>query len=88
MERLKELLAVDHRQVLEFFFLGLLDVSELAVDRQELLYNASVLAHYAQAETHVDGEVPAPASLSAVFDHSVLDTTLLHDGLMMETGGA
>ena len=88
MEPLKELLATDQRQALAFFFVGLLDVSEPAVDRQELLYNASVLAHFAQVSTHTDSEMPTPASLSAVFDHFVLDTTLLHDSLMMETAGA
>ena len=51
MERLRELLAVDHRQALEFFVLGLRDVCEPGVDREELLYNASVLAHYAQTST-------------------------------------
>ena len=40
MERLRELLAVDHRQALEFFVLGLRDVCEPGVDREELLYNA------------------------------------------------
>jgi hypothetical protein len=88
MGPLRELLATDHRQALEFFFLGLQDVSEPTVDRQELLYNASVLAHYAQVSTQAGVDVPAPASLSAVFDHFVLDTTLLHDSLMMETAGA
>ena len=58
------------------------------VDRQELLYNASLLAHYAQVSTQPDVDVPAPANLSAVFDHFVSDTTLLHDSLMMETAGA
>ena len=55
---------------------------------EELLYNASVLAHYAQVSTQPDVDVPAPANLSAVFDHFVADTTLLHDSLMMETAGA
>ena len=55
---------------------------------QELLYNASVLAHYAQVSTQAEFELSAPANLSAVFDHFVFDTTLLHDGLMMETAGA
>src|SRR5207249_7901542 len=73
---------------LEFFFVGLQDVSETTVDRQELLYNASVLAHYAQVSTQADVDWPAPANLSAVFDHFVSDTTLLHDSLMMETAGA
>src|SRR5207244_4765328 len=88
MGSLRELLAIDHRQTLEFFVLRLQDVSETTVDRQELLYNASVLAHYAQVSTQADGDWPAPANLSAVFDHFVSDTTLLHDSLMMETAGA
>ena len=88
MGPLRELLAIDHRQTLEFFVLRLQDVSEPTVDRQELLYNASLLAHYAQVSTQPDVDVPAPANLSAVFDHFVADTTLLHDSLMMETAGA
>ena len=68
--------------------LRLQDLSEPTVDRQELLYNASVLAHYAQVSTQPAVDVPAPAHLSAVFDHFVLDTTLRHDSLMMETAGA
>jgi hypothetical protein len=88
MDPLSELVATNHRQALEFFFLGLLDVSEPTVDRQELLYNASVLAHYAQVSTRADVDWPAPANLSVLFDHFVADTTVLHDSLMMETAGA
>jgi hypothetical protein len=88
MDPLRELRATDHLQVLEFFVLGLQDVSEPTVDRQELLYNASVLAHYAQVSTQADVDLPAPTNLSAVFDHFVFDTTPLHDSLMMETAGA
>jgi hypothetical protein len=88
MDPLEELLASDHRQTLEFFFVGLRDVSESTVDRQELLYNASVLAHYAQVSTETAVECPVPASLSVVFDHFVADTTLLHDSQMMETAAA
>ena len=44
MGLLRGLLASDHRQTLDFFIVGLRDVSEPSVDRQELLYNASVLA--------------------------------------------
>jgi hypothetical protein len=51
MDDLRILLATDHRQTLEFFFVHLQDVTEPSVDRQELLYNASVLAHYAQVST-------------------------------------
>lgn len=88
MGPLRELLATDHRQTLEFFVVGLLDVSEADVDRRELLYNASVLAHYAQLSTYAGEGLSAPANLSAVFDHFVADTTMMHDSPMMETAGA
>jgi hypothetical protein len=87
MDPLGELLATDHRRTLEFFVLGLRDVSEPNVDQQELLYNASVLAHYAQVSTQTRLEWPAPANLSEVFDHFVWDATLLHDSVMMEVAG-
>ena len=83
-----ELLGADHRQTLEFFFIGLRDVSEPTVDRDELLYNASVLAHFAQVSRYTDDELPAPANLGDVFDHFVADSTLLADSEMMETAGA
>ena len=85
---LRELLAIDHRQALEFFVLRLQDVTEPTVDRDELFYNASLLAHYSQVSTHPDADLPTPASLSTVFDHFVADTTLRHDTLVMETAGA
>ena len=88
MGPLEELFAIDHRQALEFFVLRLQEVSESDVDQQELLYNASLLAHYAQVSTRPDVDLPAPANLSEIFDHFVVDTTLLHDTLMMETAGA
>jgi hypothetical protein len=88
MDPLGELLATNHRQALEFFFVHLQDVSGPAVDRQELLYNASVLAHYAQTSTQGEVGLSAPANLSVVFDHFVSDTSLLHDSLMMEMAGA
>jgi hypothetical protein len=84
----RSLLASDHRHVLEFFLVGLQDVSEATVDRQELLYNASMLAHYAQVSTQAGFEWPAPANLSTVFDHFVSDTSLLQDAHMMEVAGA
>ena len=87
MDPLGELLATDHRHVLEFFLLGLRDVSEPSVDRQELFYNASVLAHYAQVSTQTGGEWPVPANLGEIFDHFVLDTSMLRDSVMMEVAG-
>jgi hypothetical protein len=88
MGPLRELLSADHRQALEFFFVGLKDVSEPAVDHQELLYNASLLAHFAQVSTQTSVDMPTPANLSAVFDAFVSDTSLQQDVLMMETAGA
>ena len=86
MGPLGELIATDHRQILEFFFVHLQDISGPAVDRPELVYNASVLAHYAQVSTQAGGEWPAPANLSEVFDHFVSDT-VPRDSLMMEVAG-
>jgi len=88
MEHLGELLASDHRQTLEFFVVGLKDVSECTPDTRELLYNASVLAHFAQLSTDPDVEATMPADLSTVFDHFVTDTSWLNDPVMMETAGA
>jgi hypothetical protein len=88
MGPLRDVLATDHRQALEFFFQRLKDVSGPSVDPQELLYNASVLAHYAQVSTQAQFELSAPATLSAIFDHFVFDATLAEDSLMMETAGA
>jgi len=82
------LLAIDHQQALEFFVVRLQDVTEPTVDRDELLYNASVLAHYAQVSTHADVDLPTPATLSAVFDHFVADTSARHDPSLMEAAGA
>ena len=83
-----ELLASDNRRTLEFFMVGLRDVCEPATDIGELMYNASVLAHYAQVSTQSEDELPTPANLSAVYDHFVADPTLLRDSEMMEAAGA
>jgi hypothetical protein len=88
MEPLDELLAVDDQRALEFFVVGLKDVSEGSVDRQELLYNASVLAHYAQVSTQAEAEIPAPADLSAIFEQFVVNTNVPYDSMIMEAAGA
>jgi len=88
MHVLHELLATDERRTLEFFVVGLRDVSEPTVDRRELFYNASVLAHYAQVSTQSASDAPAPATLAELFDRFVIDASLNHNGHMMETAGA
>ena len=88
MQGLKELLGSDHRQTFEFFYVGLQGVVDPTVDRQELLYNASVLAHHAQVSSHPDNESPTPTSLADTFDNFVLDSAHAGDGDMMEAAGA
>ena len=85
---LRELLATDHRRALEFFFVHLRDVSEPDVARDELLYNASVLAHYAQVSTAAADGMPMASTLAAVFDQFVLDVTIRGDSATMETAAA
>src|SRR5580700_1731652 len=87
MDPLGELLATGQRQALEFFFMHLQDVSGPAVNRQELLYNASVLAHYAQVSTQTDLELSPPGDLSEIFDYFVSDTSQPHES-RLETAGA
>jgi len=88
MTVLRELLATDERRALEFFVVGLRDVSEPTVDGQELLYNASVLAHYAQVSTCATTDIPAPSSLTDVFDRFLSDASVRQDAHMMETAAA
>jgi hypothetical protein len=88
MGPLRELLASDQLHTLEFFVVSLRDVSEPSVDSQELLYNASVLAHYAQVPTSLEDDLATPADLSAVFERFVANATLLRDAAAMEAAGA
>jgi len=88
MGPLRELLAVDERRTLEFFVTGLKDVCEGDVDVDELLYNASVLAHYALVSTESHTDWPAPTSLATVFDQFVQDPDAFVSGSVMEEAGA
>jgi hypothetical protein len=84
----RDVLGSGQRQTLEFFVVGLQHVSGPSVDRRELLYNASVLAHYAQVSTRADTGLPTPQDLSEVFDLFVADASLRSDPEMMETAGS
>ncbi len=88
MDALRDLLATDQRRALEFFATGLSDVCEPGVDRQELLYNASVLAHFAQVSTCAQDDLPTPANLTVVFDNFVLGAELPQASQIMEAAGA
>lgn len=88
MEPLRELLASDHRQTLEFFYVSLQEVVDPTVDRHELFYNASVLAHHAQVSSHAVNELPTPATLTTTFDTFVLDGSRAADAATLESAGA
>ena len=82
------LLSVDHRRTLEFFVTGLIDVTPEEVDRQELLYNASVLAHYAQTSVTSTEGFPTPTSLVNVFEILIESLECWRDPGVLETAGA
>jgi hypothetical protein len=85
MDPLNHLLATDQRETLQFFFAGLRDVTaDEHVDSPALLYNASVLAHFAGTSTFSPGSLPALRGLGDVFDRFVADTSLRHDTELME----
>lgn len=88
MGHLAELFAVDHKRAFEFFLMGLNDVCDRTVSENELMYNASVLAHYAQTSTQSEDSWPTPSTLSDVFDTFVIDRSLHQDSSMMEIAGA
>jgi hypothetical protein len=70
----RDLLGVTNQQALQFFYEHLLDVTDESEPPQdELLYNASVLAHFASTSVISDEYPPCPTGLSAVFDLYVID---------------
>jgi hypothetical protein len=87
MSYLQELIAITHQDVLSFFVSGLKDVCSDDVDTQELMYNASVLAHYAQTSTHSTDAMPTPTSLMDIFDRFVCGTDLISDSDIAEIAG-
>ena len=85
---MQEWLAVTNTQALRFFFERLKDVSDEA-DEQELLYNASVLAHFATTSTAANVPFPAtPIDLAKVFDVFVMDRSQHHDPEIMEAAAS
>ena len=83
-------LEVSSRQAFQFFFEHLRDVTDTAdTPANELLYNASVLAHFATTSTGSQDTWPAtPASLTTVFDLFVMDRSTTRDPDVMEIAGA
>ena len=85
---MQQWLAVTDAQALRFFFERLKDVSDEA-DDGELLYNASVLAHFATTSAGSDATFPAaPMDLASVFEVFVLDRSQHHDPEIMEAAAS
>lgn len=86
----RELLGVTHADAFEFFLEHLKDVTEEdAPPVGELLYNASVLAHFASTSTASDDTYPGcPTSLRAVFDTFLWDRARALDADLMEAAAA
>jgi hypothetical protein len=73
-----ELLGVTTQHALRFFYERLLDVTDdTEPPRDELLNNASELAHFATTSTASETFPACPASLSTVFDVFVMDGAAL-----------
>lgn len=83
-------LGVTDRQAFHFFFEHLKDVTEIVEPpANELLYNASVLAHFATTSVASQESFPAcPTSLGAVFDLFVMDRSQHRDPEIMEAAGS
>ena len=90
MSQVEPWLGVTNAQALRFFFERLRDVAgEDAAPESELLYNASVLAHFATTSISSTTDFPpSPASLSTVFDVFVLDRSQHTDPDIMEAAGS
>ena len=86
----RDWLAVSGPQALRFFFERLKDVSEESnVPEGELLYNASMLAHFASTSSASTEDFPAaPTSLTAIFDTFVLDRSGHRDPDILEAAAS
>ena len=52
------------------------------------MYNASVLAHYAQVSIDLEDERSTPTDLSLIYDRFIATTSALGDAAIMEAAGA
>ncbi len=84
----QEWLAVTNGQALRFFFERLKDVLEEEPATGELLYNASVLAHFATTSTASADFPTCPTTLATVFELFVLDRSQHTDPEILEAAAA
>lgn len=85
----RDWLGVTNQQALRFFFEHLRDVAPEDPPANELLYNASVLAHFATTSTASTATFPpSPTSLTFVFDVFVMDRSQHLDPEILEAAGS
>jgi hypothetical protein len=86
----RDWLAVSRSQALRFFFERLRDVSdESGAPESELLYNASLLAHFATTSATSCDTFPAtPTDLTQIFDVFVMDRSGHVDPDVLEAGAS
>jgi len=84
---LEKHLAFDSDRTFEFFADSLKEISGSGFDMKELLYNASVLAHYAQTSTVSVTDFPSPRSLVCVFDNFIYETEASLGSEVLEIAG-
>src|SRR5437868_4347522 len=73
MDNLRELQGCTSTDTLNFFFQYLQDDVGGILPQDQIIYAASVLAHYAQTSCGADYEVPAPRTLIEIFDRYILE---------------
>jgi hypothetical protein len=82
-------LGVTNSHALRFFYEHLRDVTEQSsASSSELLYNASVLAHFATTSTGSSEFPCSPGSLTVVFEIFVLDRSENHDPEVLEAAAS
>jgi hypothetical protein len=85
----EELVAVDSARAFNFFVASLRETAGTErFKADEMLYVASILAHYAQTSRFDTTSLPCLSNLSEVFDNFVLQTSRLADSEILEFGGS
>jgi hypothetical protein len=83
----EELVAVDSGRAFKFFLASLQETAVPEKYREdEMLYVASILAHYSQTSRCDTTSMPCMANLSEVFDNFILQTST--DSEVLEFGGS
>ncbi|MDR3519496.1 MAG: hypothetical protein P4L63_01240 [Candidatus Pacebacteria bacterium] len=74
MSDLRELLAVGSAQTMQFFYNHLRNNAPVGMGREETLYIASILAHYAQTSRFEEDTMGPAVSLCEILDNFVIPT--------------